>query len=525
MHIKFLSHGEGSGKDAIDYLLAEKDHQGKVRAEVTVLRGNPWLVADVVDSLKFKHRYTSGVIAWSPEDNPSNVEIEAVLNDFEKLSFSGLEQERNSWTAIKHCDHDGGVHVHILAARVDLETGKSMNIAPPGWQKDFDPLRDYHNHKNDWARPDDPSRSRIFQPGHRLFLDKTNNPKQVLTDYLVKCIEAGIVSDREDVKEQLATVGTITRAGKNYISVKPEGFLKAIRLKGGIYDEKFDARSCNLAGKENNRGDCSGRGDSIERAGEAKGIFERAVERRREYNSRRYKKSRSLNSESIERTGITEHRFEEMDHSSSAHRDTFTNNIRLGFCSGGGALDFSSDKNSNDFGRQNKQGKRSIFQHGADFFEITRGGEKAKRSKIETAGDKGYRGDRKRGGFVSHFQKQNEEQTRALSEYRRVLGRKAGFEVTNDRNQTLVSGGLGRFTENVSDGDRKFKQSNRKLLDESRKLICTNDRFRKTTTRVLDAGQDLIRRIDQGIKKIAIRNLVTKSRKTIGRNKDRGFSR
>lgn len=515
MHIKFLSHGEGSGKDAIDYLLAEKDHQGKVRAEVTVLRGNPGLVADVVDSLEFKHRYTSGVIAWSAEDNPSNVEIEAVLTDFEKLSFSGLEQERNSWTAIKHSDHDGGVHVHILAARVDLKTGKSMNIAPPGWQKDFDSLREYHNHKNDWARPDDPSRSRLFQPGHRLFLEKANNPKQVLTDYLVKCIDAGIVSDREDIKQQLATVGKITRAGKNYISVKPEGFSKAIRLKGGIYDEKFDARACSFAGKENNRGDYSGRGNSLERAGEAQEVFKRAVERRREYNAQRYIKSKTLNSKSIERIGIDEHRYEEMDNPSSAHWDSVTDNIRFGFSSGAGVLDFPSDKNGNDVGRQDKQPKRSIFQHRTELSENKRGGEETEQSKIETVGDEGHQSDRKRGRFVSHFQKQNEKQARALSEYRRGLGRKTGIEVTNDRNQTLASEGFGGFTENVSDGDRKFKQSNRKLLDESRKLIYTNDRFRKATTRVLDAGQDLIRRIDQGIRALVIRNLVRKSDQTI----------
>ena len=29
---------------------------------------------------------------------------------------------------------DGGVHVHVLAARCDLETGQSLNIASPGWE-------------------------------------------------------------------------------------------------------------------------------------------------------------------------------------------------------------------------------------------------------------------------------------------------------------------------------------------------------------------------------------------------------
>ena len=53
--------------------------------------------------------------------------------------------------------------MHVLAARVDLETGKSLNIAAPGWQKTFDALRDWQNHENGWSRPDDPERARDVQ--------------------------------------------------------------------------------------------------------------------------------------------------------------------------------------------------------------------------------------------------------------------------------------------------------------------------------------------------------------------------
>ena len=53
-----------------------------------------------------------------------------------------IEPDRYSWTAVEHREHGGGVHVHVLAARCDLETGRSLNIAPPGWQQTFDPLRD-----------------------------------------------------------------------------------------------------------------------------------------------------------------------------------------------------------------------------------------------------------------------------------------------------------------------------------------------------------------------------------------------
>ena len=35
-----------------------------------VLRGDPHQVAAVADSLEFEHKYTSGIIAWSPEGRP-----------------------------------------------------------------------------------------------------------------------------------------------------------------------------------------------------------------------------------------------------------------------------------------------------------------------------------------------------------------------------------------------------------------------------------------------------------------------
>ncbi len=40
---------------------------------VEILRGNPLQVAAVADSLQFEHKYTSGVLAWAPDDNSGQV--------------------------------------------------------------------------------------------------------------------------------------------------------------------------------------------------------------------------------------------------------------------------------------------------------------------------------------------------------------------------------------------------------------------------------------------------------------------
>ena len=153
MHIKFLARGTGSAREAADYLLGERDATGQPREGVAVLRGDPHQVAAVADALEFEHRYTSGVIAWAPDDEPTDAEIGAVLDDFEQTAWAGLEPDRYAWAAVLHRERGGGAHVHVLAARCDLETGRSLNIAPPGWRKTFDPLRDAFNHEHGWSRP------------------------------------------------------------------------------------------------------------------------------------------------------------------------------------------------------------------------------------------------------------------------------------------------------------------------------------------------------------------------------------
>ena len=69
MHIKFLARGTGSAQEAADYLLGARDATGQPREGVEVIRGDPHRVAAVADALAFEHKYTSGVIAWAPDDH------------------------------------------------------------------------------------------------------------------------------------------------------------------------------------------------------------------------------------------------------------------------------------------------------------------------------------------------------------------------------------------------------------------------------------------------------------------------
>ncbi|WP_081785906.1 relaxase/mobilization nuclease domain-containing protein [Halomonas sp. BC04] len=296
MHLKFLRHGQGSTAGAVRYLLQEHDHNGERRAEVTVLRGDPHLVAQVADASPHRWRYTSGVIAWAPEDNPTVAEIEAVLEDWERTAFAGLEPDQYATCAVLHRDDDGTPHIHTLTARIELTTGRALNIAPPSHQKTFDPLRDAWNHAKGWARPDDPDRARPVQPGdegHRSKPDKHPRTRADITEHIEALAAKGLVTTAAEVREELAEIGEITRASHAFVSVRPHGEKQAIRLKGDLYRDNWTIEQTleREARRETQR--AAGRAGPCDPAAaeRARGRLAAAVERRAEYHRGRYQRA------------------------------------------------------------------------------------------------------------------------------------------------------------------------------------------------------------------------------------------
>lgn len=298
MHIKFLG-GGGSASAAAAYLTADTDSQGIERAGVTVLRGDPAQVADVADSLEFAHTYTSGVLAWAPDDQPTAAQIEAILDEFEQTAWAGLEPDRYAWTAVQHDEPSGAVHVHILAARVDLDTGKSLNIAPPGWQQTFDPLRDWQNAEHGWSRPDDPALQRDVQPGHTAYQDAAalrqglavaEDPRQALTAYLTEGVVAGAIQDRAGIVQALEEVGlTVPRQGEHYLTAQDPETGEKWRLKGVLYERDFEGQGLESPDAGTDRGAASGdRGADRERAATAERELSTVRAARAEYNRERY---------------------------------------------------------------------------------------------------------------------------------------------------------------------------------------------------------------------------------------------
>ena len=256
VHIKFLNHGKGSAAHASAYVLDKLDHLGNVRAGVEVLRGDATTFNAVCHASPHLWKYTSGVIAWSKDDTPTDEQIQEVLNDFEKHAFSGLDPSQYHLFAVLHTDEDGSKHIHVLAPRLDIQSGKSLNIAPPGHEKHFDSLRDYFNTKYQWSRPDDLLLMQTTQdPNYIAKLNKhaknilakqeleTLRAKQfykVIDNYVKTLLKTQTVKNRAEIVsciEQLEGVASV-RAQQTVSVTLTNG--KTYRLKGDFYHEQFE---------------------------------------------------------------------------------------------------------------------------------------------------------------------------------------------------------------------------------------------------------------------------------------------
>ena len=291
MHIKFISTGKGSASAAKNYLLQDHDHKGEMRADVQVIRGNPEHVTQLAESLDFKHKYTSGVIAWHKDDAPTDNQIAQVLDDFERVAFAGLDGNQYAYYAVQHEDADGAKHVHIIAPRVELSTGKSMNIAPPNHQKTYDVLVDKYNVQHSWASPKDISRQKTMTIDKMQIHAKTPSveAKKKIHEVINELIERGSIANHADVRTKLAQFGKITREGKDYISIKPKGFKRAIRLKGAYYERDFSiGRVSQEVRAEQKRRIEPNQASTRAEQKRINGVLEKVIEKRAEHNQRSY---------------------------------------------------------------------------------------------------------------------------------------------------------------------------------------------------------------------------------------------
>lgn len=304
MLIKFFPNGKGAGAGPVGYLVAERvlaydsnrdlirDADGRPLTVTRdplpeVLRGDPSRTEALIDASRHQWTYRAGVISFAVEDEPSEAQQAEVMDAFEQLAFAGLKGEQYGLLWVRH-GHEGRVELHFCTPRLELTTGRSLNIAPPGYQDAYDSLRDLMNQRHGWADPMELERAQEVRA--TIEAPTRAQGRDELHAWILDQISMGLIEDRASMLDALAEAGfNLPRVGKTYLTAQDPETGERWRLKGEIFHEDWQA---DPAEREVERGaghDTPGlrRLDGIP-AGELQDRFDGYCERRTAYHQERY---------------------------------------------------------------------------------------------------------------------------------------------------------------------------------------------------------------------------------------------
>ncbi len=254
MLIKFIRATRGPAV-ALQYCMATHDDGGQPR-HVHLVRGSPMAFLSTARRLAFHETYKSCVIAWRAGDAPSWAQLDALINDFERLAFAGLSVHRFAMCVFLHVPiletdtklAHKGVDLHLLVATCDLATGKHFNAAV-SWMNRFRPLQDKYNYMCGWSRPEDPRNAR--STGHiqsapfvawrrRNGLDEPKKTdKQSILDAVWESMEQGLLKSRSDLLDVMGTrCQTVLQVEDGVTAVSLAG--RHLHFRGQVFLPDFD---------------------------------------------------------------------------------------------------------------------------------------------------------------------------------------------------------------------------------------------------------------------------------------------
>lgn len=313
MIIGFSRYSTGRGRDPVDYV-SRMDRPGREESPPVVLRGSPEATTSLIDLLDFKHRYTSGVLSFAPGETVTPAQERAIMDRFESVAFAELAPDQYNVLWVRH-SHAGHHELHFVTPRVELSTGKSLNIRPPGdgTKRVFDDLRSEINARYGFADPDDPARARnVAVPDFALkqaaeSLRKGETPeidvRVALDAVLSQRAIQGVIRSRSDLTEQIRELGfEVPREGKNYITVLEPESGSRWRMKGALYEREFDVDRAIEAAAANRARDYSSPCPAAARDFSQR--VERHIRQRAEYNLGCYQSQPQGDDKRDHRTGL-----------------------------------------------------------------------------------------------------------------------------------------------------------------------------------------------------------------------------
>ena len=304
MLIKFFPNGKGAGAGPVGYLVAERvlaydDNRDLIRDTndqpktvirdplPEVLRGNPERTEALIDASRHQWTYRAGVISFADSDDPTEDQQAEVMDGFERLAFAGLDPEQYEVLWVRH-RHEGRVELHFCTPRLELQTGKSLNIAPPGYQDAYDSLRDVMNQRYGWADPMDVERAQEVRD--TIEAPTRAQGRDELHAWIQDQIDIGLITDRATMIDALTDAGfDLPRTGKAYITARDPDTGERWRLKGEIFHENWQADPAEREAERGTGHDPAGlrRLDGIP-ARELQNRFEQHCDHRASYNRDRY---------------------------------------------------------------------------------------------------------------------------------------------------------------------------------------------------------------------------------------------
>ena len=286
MIVKFHARGVGGGSGPVDYLLGkEGDRYG-----ATLDRGNPNDIKALIDSSPYAKKYTSGVLSFEEADL-SRATKDHLMTSFEKALLPGLDADQYACLWVEHKDK-GRLELNFVVPNIELTRGKRLQ--PYFDRADRPRINAWQTGMN--ARlslqdPNDPMKKRELVTPRNLPPLK-QEAARVITDSLLRLADSGEIKDRRDVVQRLEGAGfTVCRQTAKSISIADPDGGRNIRLKGMMYEQNFrfgpELRGEIEAASERYRN------ASSERIRDARDVYQRCVEIKRDENKRRYKRPES----------------------------------------------------------------------------------------------------------------------------------------------------------------------------------------------------------------------------------------
>jgi len=282
--VKFHSHGSGKGSGPIDYLIGKN----KDREKATVLRGDPDLQKELIDSVPFVQKYTSGVLSFE-EPNITEAQKNEVIDSFERAMFPGLEKDQYSMLWVEHLDK-GRLELNFVSAEIELQTGKRLQSyyhAVDG--KRINAWKNVINAHFGFSDPSDPSKKRGLAPPKINASKSAKEAQAEVGQYIEALAGDGLLKNRQDVLTALEEAGLkVTRETPKSISIENPSGSRNIRLKGSIYERNFNADAESPA--EKTKRSESYRSSTKKRLSGNAERYQNYTRRKSEYNRERYKR-------------------------------------------------------------------------------------------------------------------------------------------------------------------------------------------------------------------------------------------